>query len=238
MKQLQATIQSKISLSRKQEGGFTIAEIMIAAVIIMIVLLAMAYGLTSSFKSAATVENTAKATQITNDVIAIAKQSSYRKLYLNDRAATSAALIGDGKCAVATTTPVGTVLAQTGDGAPFEGLTYCQPKRFNINGNTPQAVGATFYVQTQISFITEQNAFDSSVSTGSAVANGRYTAKRVYVTVRWQDVSSGTGAWNTVIASYTKTPSASECIPDTIILSSTSTLGSVPTAPIGAGCKP
>ena len=238
MKRLQTITRKKNTSSRKPEDAFTIAEIMIAAIIIMIVLLATAYGLTSSFKSAATIENTTKANQITNDVIAIAKQSSYRKLYLNDRSTTPSTLIGNGKCDVATTTPSGTVLAQTGDGDPFEGLAYCQTKRFSINGDTPQAVGTTFYIQTQISFITAQAAFDSSTSSGTAVSNGRYAAKRVYVTVRWQDVSSGTGAWNTVVASYTKTPAPSECIPDRITLSSTNNSGAVAGAATGSGCKP
>jgi len=237
MNQLRVAIQKKLMPSRNQEGAFTIAEIMIAAIIIMIVLLAMAYGLTSSFKSGSTIENTSKANQITNDVIAIAKQSSYNKLFLNDRASISSSLIGNGKCAPATTTPAGTVLAQTGEGDPFEGLTYCQTKKFS--GGTPgQAVGTTFYIETQISFITAQAAFDSSTTTGSAVSNGRYSAKRVYVTVRWQDVSSGEGKWNTVIASYTKTPSTSECVPDRITLSTSTSAGPVSGAPIAPGCKP
>jgi len=205
-------LKTKSITFRKTEDGFTIAEVMIAAIVILVVLLFTAYGLTSAFRASSTTENNSKANQLVNGVIALAEQSPYKQLYLSDRSTIDASLIGNGKCDTPTSTPSGTLLASTGDGTAFPGLTYCQTKVFG-NGNS---IGATFYIQTQIAWITSNGAFDSSSGSASAVQSGHYISKRVYVTVRWQDVSSGAGNWNTVYQTYTKTPSAAECVPDQI----------------------
>lgn len=238
----------------KNEEAFSIVEIMIAAIVIMIVLLSTAVGLTSAFRSSATIENHNKAVQLANEVVAISKQSSYRKLYteLQDVSATidpdnpGKNLLFDppvgkreGKCvpqnqiAPAGSIPPNTLRVSTGeDGTPFSGLVYCAKKQFGPAG---KKIGTSFYVQTQIVYLTTAQASDDNASTSPAIRStgtGNYYAKRVYVTVRWQDVASGTDSdgdpkWNEYITSYTKTPSPSDCIPDTV--TSTSLTGCDPT---------
>lgn len=203
---LQKKLSTLLRLNPKEESGFTLVEIMVAAVIIVIILLATAYGLTNSFRQSSNIENRNKAIALVNDLIAVAKQAPYEELYIADRSA-PAGLIGQDMCDPVNKTPVGTVLATGPAGGDFvDDFISCQEVRFS-------EIGATFYVSTQISYLTTSASFDNG---GGAVTNGDYVAKRIYITIRWRDVQSGETSWNTVQGTYTKTPSPSECIPDTI----------------------
>lgn len=204
---LRKELLSRLAHLRKEEQqGFTLVEIMVAAVIIVIILLATAYGLTNSFRQSSNIENRNKAMALINDIIAVAKQAPYSELYIADRSAPSG-LIGADMCNPVNQTPAGTALATGPTGGNFEDeFVSCREVRFS-------QIGASFYVSTQISYLTTSASFDNG---GGAVTNGDYVAKRVYVTIRWRDVQSGDAAWNTVQGTYTKTPSTSECIPDTI----------------------
>lgn len=207
-----------------KEHGFEIAEALVASVVIMIVLVSTAFGLSSSFRSSASVENHNKAVQLANEVIAISKQSSYRKLYVATQPVTSD-LFGPGKCDPQTTVPAGTTQVLTGqDNTPFPGLTYCVAKKFG--GNT--GIGSTFYVQTQIAYLKTASSYDASTNSDSFVSNGAYYAKRVYVTIRWQDVAAGTGSWSSYVASFTASPSPSDCVPDRITQSAAPAPGCAP----------
>lgn len=195
-----------------KEHGFEIAEALVASVVIMIVLVSTAFGLSSSFRSSASVENHNKAVQLANEVIAVSKQSSYRKLYVATQDVTSD-LFGAGKCDPQSTVPAGTTRVLTGqDNAPFPGLKYCVSKKFG--GNT--GIGSTFYIQTQIVYLKTASSYDASSNSDAFVTNGDYYAKRVYVTIRWQDVAAGADNWSSYVASFTASPSPSDCVPDRI----------------------
>lgn len=215
---LNAIKQLRNPVSRDEETqGFTIVEVMIAAIIIVIILLSTAYGLTSSFRASSNIENTNKATALANDLIAVSKQAPYADFYIANRTI-PVALVAQDKCNPGALTPTGTVIASgSSTGNYVNRFRSCQEMRFS-------EVGASFFVSTQISYLVNPVSFDNG---GAAVTNGGYIAKRIYVTIRWRDVKSGETAWNTVRATYTKTPSASECIPDRITL-----IGSQP-----AGCR-
>jgi type II secretory pathway pseudopilin PulG len=206
------------------EGGFTVAEIMVSAIVIAIILVSAAYGMTAAIKSTAFVENQSKAQQLAQQQIAIAKQAPYRQLWL--ARTTAAANVGTGKCDPTTTAaPSGYTWATTGKTPQFNGLTYCFTKRFG----TTQGVGTTFYVQTTIAYVNTAAAFDNSSLGGTT--NTRYFAKRVTVTVRWQDVSSGTNPINNfaqIQQTLTRTPAVTDCVPNTVTYSGSAVAGCQP----------
>lgn len=222
-------------LNRRQqneETGFTVAEIMIAAIVILIVTVSAAYGISNAIKSTIFVENSSKANQLANQQIAIAKQAPFRQLWVARTA--NANLIGTDKCAVTTTAaPSGTTWATTGlatgDAAKpqYPGLEYCFAKRFKDPKDTESTgIGTTFYVQTTIAYINTNAAYDGA--TLGNVTSTNYKAKRVTVTVTWRDIASGEGT-HSIQQTYTRTPNMAECIPDTV----TST-----GAPLITGCRP
>lgn len=204
------------------DRGFTVAEVMISAIIILIVVVSSAYGITSAIKSSVYVENAAKANQVANQQIALAKQAPFRQLWV---ARTSPATnLGLGKCVDPVTSPAktGTSWATAGLMPKYKDLDYCTIKRFGQG----EGVGTTFYVTTTVAYINNATAFDASSTLGTTPTN--YRAKRVIVTVVWKDVAAGEG-YHTIQQTYTRTPNLSECIPDTI----TSTGANLLT-----GCRP
>lgn len=230
---------------RKTEGAFTIAEALIASVIIMIILVATATGLSSSFRSSATVENNNKARQLANQVLAVAQQSNYRDMYVSTNNV-DPSMTGTGKCDPITSpgspnpviVPANTQWVSNGENDPFPGLVYCQTKRFGGG----DGVGTTFYIQTKIVFLKTGSAFDndpdasnySGTTTSPTATNNPYYAKRVYVNVRWQDVASGTNGSNLVKESYTRSPTASDCVPNTVTNTGKNSDGTVIAVP---GCS-
>jgi len=229
------SISSRLKLlsSRKEaEGAFSIAEALIASVIIMIILVATASGFSSSFRSSASVENNNKAVQLANEVQAIARQSNYRDLWVASQTPTNE-LFGTGKCENQSNTPAGTTRVTSGENnSPFKGLVYCKSKRFGGG----EGVGTTFYVQTQISYLKTSAAYDSgSDNANNSIVNGSFYSKRVYVTVRWQDVAAGEDKWSTVKTSYTRSPDSSDCLPDRISNTGKNADGSALKVP---GCTP
>lgn len=78
---------TRLTFKRKQnncvpENGFELVEVVVAGIIILLVLLSTAYGLSGAFRSSAGVENHNKAVQLAANIVAIAKQSSYRSLWV------------------------------------------------------------------------------------------------------------------------------------------------------------
>jgi type II secretory pathway pseudopilin PulG len=209
----------------RTEGGFTIVEAMVAAIVIVLILLATAQGLSGSFKTSANNENANKASQLANEVIAIAKQAPYRQLYVAEQTTDIANIVGPGKCAetgARAGNPSGTRMVTSGDGPPFTGLVYCQAKRFG----SEEGIGTTFYVQTTVAYMISTTSADLPSSgtivsqDANYVSGSRFYPKRVYVRVFWKDAGSGAGT-SFVREAYTRTPSSSECISDRIALKST-----------------
>lgn len=241
---LKQEVKARMSAS-KQEEAFSIVEALVAAIIIVIILLSTAIGLSSAFRSSATVENSNKASQLASNIVAISRQSTYRDLWVAPLSSADAArLIGNGQCIAQTTVPAGTKRVTAGGSAtPFKGLKYCQDIQFGDGGldSTGQKVGigSTFYVQTQIVYLNSTAAYDNT-GVGSIDAAGKYYAKRVYVTIRWQDVASGEGQWRTYTTSYTKTPTSADCIPDRVLQmpSSGQPSGSPAVSVSPLGCTP
>jgi hypothetical protein len=237
-------IRTRLRIS-EPEKAFSVVEALVAAIIIVIILLSTAVGLSSGFRSSATVENSNKAAQLANDVIAISRQSPYRDLWVSPLSPpAAAALIGAGKCSSQNTIPTGTLKVTDGASTiPFKGLTYCEQKQFGDGGvnssGTKVGIGTTFYVETKIVFLNTLTSSDG-ISNSSIDASGKYYSKRVFVTVRWQDVSTGPGAWKTYKTSYTKAPTTSDCIPDRVLLMNPSGYpsGSPVTSKTATGCVP
>lgn len=181
--------------SGSKESGITIVEIMVAIVIIAAILVFTASGLTMSSKTSVYNENRTKAQAFANDVIAIAKQSPYRKAWIENESPDGN--WGPGKCTelVNNLTPNGktaTVLSSGEGTSPFPNLEQCQVRQAT---NEKGPVGAVFYIQTQAYGITS--------------ANSSY--KEVWVTVRWQDISVSPGQWNTFQTSVVLAPSVEDC---------------------------
>lgn len=211
---------------KTEENGFTIAEIMIAAVVMLIVLVSAAYGLANSVKSTSYVENFTKATQLANQQIAIAKQAPYRQLWIERE--TDPENIASHKCnPTGNGAPVGNTWAITGEGDQYAGLEYCVTKRFGAT----TGVGATYYIQTEVAYILTGVAYDSS-SVGSTTPT-RYFAKRVTVTVRWSDVQSAStevieNNYHEIQQTYTRTPGTGDCVPDIVNYTGVSLPGCAP----------
>jgi type II secretory pathway pseudopilin PulG len=206
------------AMPAKTEEGLTVVETMVAIVIIAIVLIFTASSLTSAFRASAFNENRSKASSIAQDVLAVAKQADFKRLYVANVAdTTDATLYGFGKCSAdQTSKPVAdSTIVTKGSGKPYEGLVYCQARQ---QGNENGGVGTTFYIQTKVVYLTN----------GQGALSNNFYPKRVYVQVTWQDVYSGEGKTNTYVTSYTRSPSPNDCIPDTINAN-----GTVPN-----GCKP
>lgn len=218
-------LKDSLRSRRSATEAFTVAEIMIAAIIILIVLVSAAYGITSAVRSAAYVENYTKAGQLANQQVAIAKQAPYSELWIPRTA--DGDLIGNFKCApTATPAPSGTTYAETGSGDQYPGLTYCQTKKFGGSGG----VGTTFYIQTTVLYIETGSAYDGS-SIGDTPSG--YFSKRVLVTVRWADISANVGASDTnsrqvIQQTYTRSPTTGECIPDIVNSGGTVLTGCAP----------
>lgn len=193
------------SRASNAEDGMTVVEVMIAAIIIAGIFIFTAQALTTSFKASSLAENRTRAANYADSAIAVAKQAPFRQLWVTIPAvnADNSNLFGAGKCTStfetiavggANRTPV-----TNGEGAtPFTGISYCTARQATNETNN---VGSTFYIQTDVRALP---------------VTGSTWQKYVKVTVRWQDVSSGEGKWNTFQTSTTRTPTVGECIPATL----------------------
>lgn len=193
------------SNGRHSEEGMTVVEIMIAAIIIAGIFVFTATALTTSFKASSLTENKTRAANYADNAIAIAKQAPFRQLWvaIPPIDSSNSSNFGAGKCdsSYSTVAPTGTNLTPvtSGEGTvPFDGIVYCQKRQAT---NETNAIGATFYVQTDV------RAYP---------VTGTTWQKHVKVTVKWKDVSSGEGKWNTYTTSVTRTPTVGECIPATL----------------------
>lgn len=197
--------------SSQDENGITIVEIMVAIVIIAAILIFTASNLTMSSRSSIFSENKTKAQAFANDALAIAKQSPYRQLWIQDQRFDDNG--GDGKCVKLTDskTPNGTVAQVVNEGegtVPFSGLVECQTRQATSKQNP---VGAVFYVQTEVYGVTTANS----------------TYKEVWVTVRWTDISAPTDGWHTVRSSVVVAPTVEDCFITTAGYPSGTTLTSL-----------
>ncbi len=182
----------KGSRHKNEEDGFTIVEIMVAAIIVAMVLLFSAAGITSAVKTTTTLEARSKATNLAASVIAIAQQTPYRQLWVNreffpNSSHKTADYIGASACdATTTTAPTGTAWSIQGEGAvgdayhpnlstnpaysPLAGLIYCTSTQFGTS--TGQGVGIVYHIQTNITFLstpTVANGYDTPlVGAGSS----------------------------------------------------------------------
>lgn len=207
--------------ARQSEEGMTVVEVMVAIVIIAIVLVFTGIGLAASFKASVYSENRAKAASYASDVIAIAKQSSYRQLWIPNPVVTTGSggnsnmfnisQSGVDKTERCTTTIVNatgaTSAAKTGVGTePFKGIVHCQTRQAENKGS---GVGTTFYIQTKIGYVPTGDGFSQ---------------KRVQVDVKWKDISNN-GKTNTYTETYSRTPTAGDCVPPSLLGGAAPALG-------------
>lgn len=216
----------------QSEEGLSLVELLIAVTILAIVVLFSSTLFVNSFRTTATMENRAKAAQIANDVLAVAEQSPYRKLYtprmvVDPEMFNTGAPGDDAKCDVdprlsgsgSPTKFGGSMVKPPSDYslAPswsqyreFKGLVYCQTRYFGQE--SAEQVGTTFYVQTDIIF-SNLNTSDtpSRAEAGNPPAAENLKGKRVVVTVRWRDTHSGADAANKVVVQRTIIPDVWDC---------------------------
>jgi Tfp pilus assembly protein PilV len=199
------TISEFLKKKTTSESGVALAEAMIAAVIILIVLVATALGITSSFSASTSSENLNKANQLINEQISVAKQATFSRLGL----ATPTSTVG---CSTYSAVFNGENVATSSN--PFPDISYCQEKQYS-------GVGITFYVETQVTYV-QNGGYDSSSQ--NPVINGtHYNPKRVTVTVRWSEEADATGTAivKSTKMSWIKTPSIVDCIPAGLNLGAT-----------------
>jgi len=224
---------------RSAEDGIALAESMVAAVIIVLVLTANALGLLAAYNAYGSAENFGKAYQIVN------KQFSYFKAAPWSGIGTAPQTSTTTGCDIYTSTfnsePVASLPVETSygyttvnNGSPFQ---FCQGLVYPYNGSGPQTIynadesvhtdatnktgsqqglGITFYYQTVFTNVTSAS-FDGSNSGVSYNATNHYTPKRMTVTVRWSETdSSGNTKTQMVRMSEVRTPLISECVSPTV----------------------
>lgn len=212
-----------------EEDAVSLVEILIAGFIIVLIALSTIAVLTNSFRSQTNLENRSKATQIAQETIAIAKQSSYRRLYtptqsqptdyfsastISPKCRPDARISSSGELAylggkIAWQPLDYASLSPESEQKEFPGISYCSKKTFGQKES--REVGANFYVQTDVIRLGFSSLDGFSKADAGADANDEIRAKRVIVTVRWQDVKTGPDTFDEVVMHYTVTPSPMEC---------------------------
>jgi len=199
----------KIKKLHTDESGIALAEAIVAAAIILLILVATAGGLTASFGATSSTQNRATATQLVNKQIAIAQQSPYVQLgvpapsptpdytKVKCNPYTDASRTGEVKVVVAS--PPGY----------FPGLNYCETVKPNSN------VGITYYVETQVTYVTN---FDGNAVVNTTISPIR--PKRVIVTVTWAESADSTGKekYSSYTGSWISVPTIGECPPSNLVV--------------------
>lgn len=208
---------------RDNESGIALAEVMAAAIIIVLVLTANAYALLSAYNAYGTAENANKAYQIINKQFAYFKQAPFNKLgTVTQPNALPKTAAGGAACdAFASPSPSTgenvSVIAKnsaykyTDDSneVPFQ---FCQAIQYpaqakpvtlyNVLGgrkqgvdgtDSPGGLGITYYYQTVITNV-GTNTFDSNTLPQNSDSTTFYNPKRITVTVRWVENDSQSGS--------------------------------------------
>lgn len=206
-------------MTRKQETGLSIVEVIVAATMMLIVLTATAYALTSGFGTAEFSAKRAQASQFAQQVISIAKQAPFDSVALGSNEAevkhppgvtyetpdVCNKLAGLGASnAIPTSVPENIVIDST-----YPGLVYCQS--YTISGTkTVAGEGASPGKYTVMTDITQvpTGGFDSNMVGNAALPLNGFVPRRITVTVWWGDTNEFS-----IVSSYVRTPNFAECIP-------------------------
>lgn len=199
---------------RNDESAVTIAEIMVASAIIVVLLIASAQAFAGAISANVASSSRNQAIQISQDVIAIAKQAPIDRLALKIPGTL------DTRCSEAWTGTYNGVTIRT-QATEYPKLTYCDVVE-GTNGIS------SFVVYTYVTGVSNTN-FDNS-STPIGATGSRYIPKRVTVKVVWLDKlqTNGSVTYQSVIQSYVRTPTIAECIPQ-------DNYGTITTIPPGCG---
>jgi len=188
---------------RKDESGVSLVEVIIAASIILILLVATAQAFSSAFATSVLAGNRNQAIQFAQEVASIARQAPFDQVGLVPPATRPEPL--PSQCGVAYT---GTFegqpeITQTTE---YPGLVYCQIRE--ITG-TDQV----FVIYTHITQI-PTSGFDNSSLTVDTTSTA-YVPRRVTVTVSWFNKINldASAQFDELTMSYVRTPSMAECIP-------------------------
>lgn len=208
MKSFKSTLTARL---RDKDSAFSLAEGLIASVVILIILIATAAGLSTSFNASISSENRNKAMELVNNTIAIARQAPFKSVGMANP--TTAQQAG---CRPYSSTFDGETRAVTLAADAYPGLVYCQKKKFSSSG-------IEFTIETNTTWVSN---FDSSSETVT-LSNTGYQPKRVTVRVTWAESadSDGEAVISSVFGSWVKTPNIAECVPPGLNASSTSAAG-------------
>lgn len=217
--------------SGETETGFTIVEIMVATVIIIMILVATAQGIGATSKASIAAETRTKAAQLAAERLSVARALSYGNTVTyamgsdyNDNfdSGTDTA-----KCSTQNVTDTsilwardsgGTIIyvTPTTDITSDKGLFYCSPYQYSQKGN---GIGVVFYIQTVVTNVTTVSSLGLSDSSVLTHIDTACYPKKVTVTVTWTDVTNDTTStassvvYNTYTESYIKIPQPYECEP-------------------------
>lgn len=193
-------IYQRLRNRSREEDGMSLVEVIIAALILVLVLVFTAVGVTSAFGISSKTENRGKAIQMINEQIAVAKQASYAQLGLTTPAS------GDDVSGCAPFATTFNNEQQVIVPNKYPGLDYCSKKQYSN-------VGITFYIETDVTYI-QDGSYDSA-SEPVTTTNTGFVPKRVTVTVRWSESAdeNGNAVQSSTKMSWVRTPSIMDCIP-------------------------
>lgn len=225
-------------MKKNNESGVGIAEIMVAIVIIVGLLVATAGTFITTSSASSSTNNRNQAIQLSQDVIAVAKQAPWSQLAIwslptggQPSLGTPNTLNADNEiitpgvpstCSEAWTGSFGgTQVIKTNTYYPK--MSWCQSK--NIQGTDQD-----FTVYTYVNYVPAN--FDSS--TAAVTTAGMVYAKKITVKVVWFNGSNDAGQakWESVTQSYIRSPTIEECVPYSAIDWDLWSIDSIP-----AGCK-
>ncbi len=198
---------------KRNEEGIALVEVLIAASMVLVLLIASAQAFSSAFGTSVTSGNRTQAISYAQEVIAISHQAPFNQVGLT----------------VPTSVPsqCSTTWSGSFNGSPeiinataYPGLVYCQ---------TQPIVGTdqVFVIYTNITQVPSSGFDNSSISVNTS--GTYYIPRRVTVTVTWfdsinQNASSG---FESLSISDVRTPNLAECIPPGV--------NTGPTNPSGCG---
>lgn len=191
----------------RDDAGLTLAEMVVAVGILMVVLIATVAALTTTYKAQRVAEGTDRATQIANDRIERFRQLDWKDIgFYSDTYNTSAG------------PAYGTYFPRNGSGGPEQSIV-------NTSATSPLPAGTdrdrskAYYVDTSLKNRFEVYTYitwgDPPVpgygSIPTSPSGGPYTFKRVRVVVLWS--VSGSGAQKVTVNESWFAPDSSDAIP-------------------------
>lgn len=187
----------------EKESGVSLAEIMVAIVVIAILLVASASAFTGAISANVASGNRNQAIQISQDIIAVAKQAPFAKIGI---VSPTGANTPDTACSEPWTGKYNnlTIIPQT---EIYPKLVYCQV--FDI----PET-GMVYAAYTYVTAV-GTNDFDSS-TVPITTTGTKFVPKRITVKVVWFDKIQNNGevSYQSVTQSYVRTPTIAECVPN------------------------